>query len=98
MALTAYQMVHEQAKVQAGQHVIVNGASGGVGTYAAQLAKHAGATVTAVTSYRNVDWMSELGTDHTIDYTKHNCCAGDVSYDAFLDCRSNLRFTKSIMF
>ena len=94
VALTAYQMVHEQAKVQAGQHVIVNGASGGVGTYAAQLAKHAGATVTAVTSYRNVDWMSELGTDHTIDYTKDNCCAGDVSYDAFLDCRSNLSLHK----
>ena len=94
VALTAYQMVHEQAKVQAGQHVIVNGASGGVGTYAAQLAKHAGATVTAVTSYRNMDWMSELGADHMIDYTKDNCCAGNATYDAFLDCRSNLSLNK----
>lgn len=95
VALTAYQMVYEQAGVQSGQHVLVNGASGGVGTYAVQLAKHLGATVTAVTSYRNTDWMSQLGADHVIDYTQTNYCEGPETYDAFLDCRSNLSLEKT---
>ena len=64
-------------------------------SFGPQLAKHLGATVTAVTSYRNTDWMSQLGADHVIDYTQTNYCEGPETYDAFLDCRSNLSLEKT---
>ena len=94
-ALTAYQALHHIGGIQPGQHVLVNGASGGVGTFATQLAKSAGAEVTAVTSHRNTDWMNELGADHTLDYEQVDCCRGDACYDIFFDCYGNRSFPKA---
>ncbi len=94
-SLTAYQALHNLAQVQPNQRVLVNGASGGVGTYAVQLAKLAGAHVTAVTSYRNTSWMPKIGADTVIDYTNSDCCQGDPSYDVFFDCYGNRSFAEA---
>jgi 2-desacetyl-2-hydroxyethyl bacteriochlorophyllide A dehydrogenase len=94
-AQTAYQALHHIAQLHEGQRVLINGASGGVGTFALQLAKIAGAHVTAVTSHRNTDWVTELGADETIDYTEADCCSGDAQYDVFFDCYGNRSFKKA---
>ena len=94
-ALTAYQALHHIAEIKRGQHVIVNGASGGVGTFATQLVKSAGAEVTAVTSHRNTDWIAHLGADRTLDYGQVDCCKGDARYDIFFDCYGNRSFPKA---
>jgi 2-desacetyl-2-hydroxyethyl bacteriochlorophyllide A dehydrogenase len=94
-ALTAYQALYHIAKMKAGDRVLVNGASGGVGTFAVQLAKIVGAHVTAVTSYRNVDWMEELGAEVTLDYTVSDCCADGARYDLFFDCYGNRSFAQA---
>ncbi len=88
-ALTALKALRDVADLQPGQHVLLNGASGGVGTFAIQLAKHFGAVVTAVCSGRNAAFVRELGADHVIDYTKEDFVAAEHRYDLVLDLVGN---------
>jgi NADPH:quinone reductase-like Zn-dependent oxidoreductase len=87
--LTALQGLRDRAKVQPGQSVLVVGASGGVGSFAVQLAKAFGATVTGVCSTTKVDHVRSLGADHVIDYTSEDFTAGQPRYDVILDIGGN---------
>jgi NADPH:quinone reductase-like Zn-dependent oxidoreductase len=89
---TALQAVRDYGHVVAGQRVLINGASGGVGTYAVQLAKSFGAEVTAVCSTRNVALVRSLGADRVIDYTRENFTEGQEQYDLVIDNVGNHPF------
>jgi NADPH:quinone reductase-like Zn-dependent oxidoreductase len=84
-AFTALAAVRDQGRVQPGQRVLINGASGGVGTFAVQIAKSFGANVTAICSTRNVDLVRSLGADQVIDYTKEHFTQSAERYDVMLD-------------
>jgi NADPH:quinone reductase-like Zn-dependent oxidoreductase len=84
-ATTALQGLRDKGQLEAGQHVLINGASGGVGTFAVQIAKALGAEVTGVCSTRNVELLRSLGADHVVDYTVEDFTRSDRRYDLMLD-------------
>jgi NADPH:quinone reductase-like Zn-dependent oxidoreductase len=84
-AITALQGLRDKGRLQAGHKVLINGASGGVGTFAVQIAKSFGADVTGVCSSRNVDLVRSIGADHVIDYTREDFTKGAQRYDLILD-------------
>lgn len=92
-ALTALQQLRDLGKLTAGQKVLINGASGGVGTFAVQIAKSMGAEVTGVCSAKNVDMVRSIGADYTVDYSTEDFAEGTKRYDLILDNVANRSFS-----
>ena len=88
-AFTALQGLRDKGQVQPGHKVLVNGASGGVGTFAVQIAKAFGAEVTGVCSTRNTDLVRSIGSDHLVDYTQDDFTKREEGYDLIFDCAGN---------
>ena len=89
--ITALQALRDKGRLQPGQKVLINGASGGVGTFAVQIAKSFGADVTGVCSTRNVDLLRSIGADHVIDYTREDFTKGTQHYDLILTTSAHTR-------
>jgi len=94
-AITALQALRNMGEVEAGEKVLINGASGGVGTYAVQIAKYYGADVTGVNSTRNVAMVLGIGADRVIDYKKDDYTTQDIKYDLIIDMVGNHSLTKN---
>jgi NADPH:quinone reductase-like Zn-dependent oxidoreductase len=96
VALTAWQALVERAGVQPGQRVLIHAGSGGVGTYAIQLAKHLGATVATTTGTGNLDWVADLGADVVIDYKRQRFEELLTGYDVVLDSQGGDTLARSL--
>jgi len=88
-AFTALQALRDKGRVQSGQKVLINGASGGVGTFAVQIAKALGAEVTGVCSTANVGMVASIGADHVVDYTREDFTRAERRYDLLIDIAGN---------
>lgn len=93
--ITARAAIYDSAKIKKGDHILINGASGSIGTFCIQMAKSQGAIVTGVCSTRNVDLIKSLGADHVIDYTKEDYTQGETRYDMILDNVMNHPYKES---
>src|ERR687898_399394 len=94
MGSTALQALRDHGRVEPGQEVLIIGASGGVGTYAVQIAKAFGAHVTGVCSTQKVEMVRSIGADHVIDYKREDFAEGDQRYDLILDIGGNSTFAR----
>jgi len=93
-AVTALQGLRDKGHVQPGQKVLINGAAGGVGSFAVQIARWLGAEVTGICSTRNLDLVRSLGAHHVIDYTREDFTKGEARYDVLLECVGNHSFAE----